>query len=210
MTCVMDKELGAYVLDALEPEEADAVSRHLTGCPACREEVRGLAGTAALLARVTLPDIEGSVDAEAKPNRIRPARRRRPAAVAAAAAVLTASASVSVVRVLGGDHGSSNPGLVKAVDPATHVQAAVTMTSRGSGTQLHLTLAGAYPSGSCSLVARAGDGRSDTAATWVADSHGAADVAGATPIPASRLRELDVVTDTGQMLVRINLPHHSK
>jgi anti-sigma factor RsiW len=231
MTCIMDRELGAYVLHALEPQEADAVSRHLTGCPACRDEVRSLSSTASLLALVTLQDVEGLSDlqdvddegaalrtatapaqsAVARPNSCRPARpRRRPAALAVAAAVLTASASVGAVRVLGGDHGSSNPSVVQVVDPATHVQAAVTMTSRGSGTQLRLTLAGAYPSGACSLVARASDGRSDTAATWVADTHGAADVAGATAIPASQLRELDVVTDTGQTLVQINLHRYSK
>ena len=31
--------LGAYVLDAVEPDEAARVERHLEGCPRCRAEV---------------------------------------------------------------------------------------------------------------------------------------------------------------------------
>jgi hypothetical protein len=31
--------LGAFALDAVEPDEALAVAQHLTGCPRCREEV---------------------------------------------------------------------------------------------------------------------------------------------------------------------------
>ena len=52
-------------------------------------------------------------------------------------------------------------------------------------------------------VAHSRDGRIDTAATWRADSKGTAEVAGTTAIPTSRLSELDVVTDSGRVLVRI-------
>lgn len=237
MTCGMDNnELGAYVLHALEPAEAVAVQRHLTGCQACRDEVGSLANTASLLALLTLQDVEqlydaAPVDHEATASRTgqpsattpaqanatprtstRPARprRRHRAALAIAAAVLTASAAVGAVRALSDDHSPSSPGVVQVVDPTTHVQAAVTMTSRTWGTQLRLRLAGAYPSGWCSLIAHSRVGASDIAATWVADSHGAATVDGATAIPTNQLSELDVLTDTGQLLVRITLPHHGK
>ncbi|HKC29676.1 MAG TPA: zf-HC2 domain-containing protein, partial [Jatrophihabitans sp.] len=64
MTCIMDNELGAYVLHALEPQEADAVRQHLTACHECRDEVRSLANTASLLAPLTLQDIEQLCDPE--------------------------------------------------------------------------------------------------------------------------------------------------
>ncbi|MGW6980930.1 anti-sigma factor [Streptomyces sp. NPDC054932] len=40
---------GAYVLDALEPDERAAVERHLADCPSCAQEVRELSETVARL-----------------------------------------------------------------------------------------------------------------------------------------------------------------
>ncbi|MBO0732195.1 MAG: zf-HC2 domain-containing protein, partial [Acidimicrobiaceae bacterium] len=42
--------LGAFALDAVEPDEAEAIESHLRTCPRCREEVRSLQGAAAALA----------------------------------------------------------------------------------------------------------------------------------------------------------------
>jgi Putative zinc-finger len=217
MTCSMDDRLGPYVLHALQPEDADAVRRHLTNCPECREEAVSLASTASLLGRLTLQDVErlygldgGRPPAstptlsDADPRPIRPGRRR--AVLALAAAVLVAVAGIGGVRVLGGRPGPSDRRVVHVADPVTHIRAALAMTDRPWGTQLHLTLAGAYPSGWCSLVAHSRDGHSDTAASWVADTSGTATVDGVTAIPTSQLSALDVVTDTGQLLVRITLP----
>jgi hypothetical protein len=41
--------LGAYALDAVEPEEAEAVERHLLTCPRCRAEVEGHREVASML-----------------------------------------------------------------------------------------------------------------------------------------------------------------
>ena len=231
MTCGMEIELPAFVLHALEPEEADAVQIHLGGCGTCRDEVDSLAFTASLLSLLTTQDIERIEEAERADNHTaaggdapsssrgpriarrahshRPPRRRRRTLLAVTAAVLAASSTFGAVRVLQHGDRSSSPAVIQAVAPNTHVSAAVTLSSRGGGSEIHLTLAGAYPTGWCSLVAHARDGRSDTAATWVADAHGAADVTGATAIPTTELSELDVVTDTGRLLVRIPMPHHS-
>ncbi len=46
----IEELLGAYALDALEGQEADAVELHLRDCPRCRAEVAGHRETAALLA----------------------------------------------------------------------------------------------------------------------------------------------------------------
>ncbi|MFN2608537.1 MAG: zf-HC2 domain-containing protein, partial [Acidimicrobiales bacterium] len=50
--------LGAYALDALDPDERDAVERHVRGCGACLAEVAEHREVAALLAPgwVAAPD----------------------------------------------------------------------------------------------------------------------------------------------------------
>jgi hypothetical protein len=87
------------------------------------------------------------------------------------------------------------------------VTAAVRLARQESGTRVHLRLSGAYPQDWCTLVAHSRDGRTDTAATWRADAVGAADVDGMTAISTSQLSELDVVTDSGRVLVRIPVDH---
>ena len=47
--------LAALALDALEPEEAGAVRRHLTGCEECRRAFEGHLETASLLAEAVTP-----------------------------------------------------------------------------------------------------------------------------------------------------------
>ncbi len=50
--------LGVYVLGAIEPAERAEVDEHLSWCPACREELSGLAGLPALLHRVPVSEAE--------------------------------------------------------------------------------------------------------------------------------------------------------
>jgi hypothetical protein len=51
--------LGAYALDAVDADEAEAVELHLRECPRCRDEVQGHRETAAMLAHVGAPAPEG-------------------------------------------------------------------------------------------------------------------------------------------------------
>ncbi len=58
MTATMDcseakLSLGVYVLGAIDPAERAMVDGHLAGCRDCRDELAGLAGLPALLARVS-------------------------------------------------------------------------------------------------------------------------------------------------------------
>jgi anti-sigma factor RsiW len=46
------RELGVYVLGAIEPADRAVLERHLGGCPRCRAELASLAGLPALLRRV--------------------------------------------------------------------------------------------------------------------------------------------------------------
>lgn len=85
--------LGVYVLGAIDPAERALVDAHLPTCRECRDELAGLAGIPALLARVNPEEIErigatkdgqgGPVDEQAPPELIgtvldlAAARRRR-------------------------------------------------------------------------------------------------------------------------------------
>jgi hypothetical protein len=207
MTCSTEIELGAYVLHALEQDEADAVQQHLGGCRTCQNELSSLASTASWLALLTPRDFEQLEELQPEPD-APPRRRRRAVLMAVVAGVLTSSVVVGAVRAPDDHTGTPTPAVVRAVDPATQVEAVVSMSQHDSGTRLRLELTGAYPRGWCSLVARSHDGRSETAATWVADADGTAIVAGTTAIAADQLSELDVVTDTGRLLVRVPVTPH--
>jgi hypothetical protein len=199
----METELGAYVLDALEPDESDVVQRHLSGCRSCQAELDSLIATVSWLTLLTPDDLAQLEQDDAGSSR---PRRRRRIATAVVAGALAASFAVGAALVLDGRQTPPGPAVVRAVDPANHVTAAVSMSAHDSGTELRLTLTGAYPGGWCSLVARSRDGHSQTTATWVADADGTAVVAAATAIPADQLSELDVVTDQGRVLVRLPVP----
>jgi anti-sigma factor RsiW len=60
-------ELGAYVVGALEPDEAEALRRHLGTCPVCQEEYQRLSPTARLLAMVPAEAFEPADQAGAAP-----------------------------------------------------------------------------------------------------------------------------------------------
>ena len=50
--------LGAYVLDALDPEERHRVEEHIAACPACAAELAEFRSLPALLDRVRPEDLE--------------------------------------------------------------------------------------------------------------------------------------------------------
>ncbi len=105
--------LGAYALDAVEPDEADQIELHLRGCPRCRAEVRGHREAAALLASSGADAPEGvwagiqaalsGAGAPVDMPRLLPAARRRPAstgrAAGAAAVAVAALVLAAVVTV---------------------------------------------------------------------------------------------------------------
>lgn len=54
--------LGAYALDAVEPDEAEAIEAHLETCPRCRDELRGHREVVGLLAHAGQDAPEGMWD----------------------------------------------------------------------------------------------------------------------------------------------------
>ncbi|HET8663828.1 MAG TPA: hypothetical protein VFM08_05890 [Nocardioides sp.] len=210
-TCDMSIELGAYVLHALEHDEDEVVRRHVAGCDLCQDEVQELSFTVSLLSFLTLEDLE-QLEADEKAYRSarqrskdagRPRRARRRVVIGLVAATFAGALAFPIARVFDHPEAPSSAQVLRATDPNTRVTAAVSLARRESGTRVTLDLSGAYPSGWCALVARSRDGHTDTAATWRADASGAAHVAGMTAISTNRLRELDVVTGSGRLLVRI-------
>jgi hypothetical protein len=121
----MDRELsheelreltGAYALDAVEPEEREAIELHLLECPRCRADVAEYREVAAFLAHDghTAPEgvwsrIAGALDEAPPPLDLAPVVPLRPrrAATGIAAAIAVAAAAVAAffgVKVVDLDH----------------------------------------------------------------------------------------------------------
>jgi anti-sigma-K factor RskA/putative zinc finger protein len=138
--------LGAYALDALEPDEAAEVERHLSGCAECRTEVAEHREVAGLYSDVTVEPpaglweqiVQRLDEPPAQPTpRLRPAdsgagkpRRtvsmRTVAALAAAAVIVIAALGVTAVRL---DQRKSGPGTSQA---ALQKAAQVAVTTPGA------------------------------------------------------------------------------
>jgi putative zinc finger protein/anti-sigma-K factor RskA len=105
-------DIGAYVLGALEPEEMDAMRRHLASCPACAAEARALSGLPSLLdfaqaedrIEALPPRLEEEVLDRFVRERASSRRRRRawPRLAIPAVAVAALIAGILVVALPGG------------------------------------------------------------------------------------------------------------
>ena len=60
--------LGVYVLGAIDPAERALVDAHVAGCADCRDELAGLAGLPALLARVGADEVGRITREDADPH----------------------------------------------------------------------------------------------------------------------------------------------
>jgi hypothetical protein len=129
--------LGVYVVGAIDPAERAIVDSHLPDCPACREELSGLAGLPALLGRVPREEVERMDGALGRPEpdeppaellngllrqvtRIRQTRRWRSVLALAAAVAIAAGGAGAIVNAVhpGTFHGTdrgSNAQLVASV-----------------------------------------------------------------------------------------------
>lgn len=217
MTCDMREWIGAYVLDALEPDENEAVRQHIADCVHCQDEVVSLAWIPPLLRTVRLEDVE-RIDAPLDAHNpqvldrlLAKATRRSRARRAVAVLGLAAALVTGIVVYDGVSSGPTRSPIasVRTVDPGSHVAAAVTLRSRSWGTELHLKLRGVTPGETCSLIVHGRDGQHGVAATWTASYRGTADVPARTSIPATQISALDVVTASGVHLVHLTVPTQS-
>jgi Putative zinc-finger len=153
-------DLGAYVLGALDPDDAAAVRRHLAGCSACEAEYDALAPLPGLLATAAgahaaateplSPAFEERLlDAYARDHATRPrARRRRPRprwlAGGALAAGLAAAVLGAVVLTGDGEDPPAPPAYDVAFRPvdAGGASGRATLETGAEGTTLHLWVDG--------------------------------------------------------------------
>lgn len=157
----MRTDLGAYVLGALDVDEAAAMRRHLQECPECAAErdaleslpgLLGLAGGAEAAVNEPLSPAfeERLLDAYAREHSAMPRRRMgrlrrwlRPRwlAVGATAAVAAAAAAVAVV-VIGGDDAGGRYNVAFRNVGAPGATANARLESSDSGTTVHLLVKG--------------------------------------------------------------------
>ena len=157
----MRTDLGAYVLGALDVDEATAMRRHLQECPECAAErdaleslpgLLGLAGGAEAAVNEPLSPAfeERLLDAYAREHSAMPRRRMgrlrrwlRPRwlAVGATAAVAAAAAAVAVV-VIGGDDAGGRYNVAFRNVGAPGATANARLESSDSGTTVHLLVKG--------------------------------------------------------------------
>ena len=142
------EDLGAYLLGALEPREAEEFERHLEGCERCQEELRWLEPAVHSLPesveRIEPPrqlreslmaEVREDVRARERPAPARPRRRwlLKPAVGFAVLALLVAGVVGYEVGRDGDDEGGGASTIVRQIDGMT-----VTMIQEGDGGKLEL------------------------------------------------------------------------
>jgi anti-sigma-K factor RskA len=214
MTCTHEIEVGAYVLDALEPDERQRVRAHLSTCPDCRAVLRELEGLPGLLAQVPSPAQEPRVVPEApselafrrlqhRATAVRPAPRS--AATGHPRRWILAAAAAAVVGVAGGvggvvaSLGPAAPTAVSATAGPVHGRAELVPSS--SGTTITLALDGVASGERCELLAESRDGRWETASDWTASYEGTARVIGAVTMKPQDITKLVIRTPDGRTLL---------
>ncbi|WP_448623672.1 anti-sigma factor family protein [Geodermatophilus sp. URMC 64] len=161
MRCDQELSVGAYVLDALEPDEQLRMARHVQECPACAETVRELEGLPRLMALVPTPGEEPvvPVPSELAYERFRreatepaPRQRRRRgkrwwAAVAAAALLVAGAVTAGAVALL-----TPDPMIAEATQNGVHLTASYRPADNG-GTSVTIELEGVQVGQWCELLA---------------------------------------------------------
>ena len=220
MSCDEMASLGAYVIDALGPEERAQVDAHLLHCAICRAELADLAALVPILDKLSLDDVEEveplPVVSESLYDRVAALAaaedkggadvlqiRRRPRwqalAAAAAAVVVIGGASVTAVEVLRSS--SSGAETRSAAHGLVHMR--VTVASQATGTALRVAVSGLPSDEHCRLFAVANDGTTDLVGQWPATYAGEAQVTGSTSIATADLAKLVLMGNHNHWLVTV-------
>lgn len=222
---------GAYVLDALEPDERRAFEEHLLTCYDCARSVRALAPLPEMLSQVDPGMVDSPEDAVAVPDTLLPGllrqvrrrRRRRLTMAVAAASTAALLAGAGVAGLLGDDGAPEQPGPEASVSAGSPeqmeqvgqsvVQATLTMESVPWGTRLDLTCT--YTDGGEGygyappvppvyvLVVHTRDGRTEQVATWRAVPGRSTTLSAATAADVADIASIDVRTTSGDPVLRL-------
>jgi predicted anti-sigma-YlaC factor YlaD len=198
---------------------SDEVSEHLDSCPECREELHGLGPLPGLLAMLDEQDVAASEPDPVLLDRLLSAasaeRRRRRARLlsAAAAAVLVLVVPLGVWGVVQFKNRppavtSATPTAPAAIDrtasdASTGIKGEVKVWKSAWGSDLTVSISGVRAGTRCTVVVITADGQSETAATWEASYSGTAQVRGNVAASVSAISRIDIVDDTGKVLLRM-------
>ncbi|SDT40680.1 anti-sigma factor [Microlunatus soli] len=213
------QDLGVYVLGMLDPDERDAVRRHVADCPFCRTELAELEELPAILGKLLPADLAAlradAVTTPAPPReglsrllaRAERLRRRRWGWLALAAAVLIfALAGVTTFMIIRPVPGPSpQPSMSwAATDQTSGVRAAAEMSQQPGGAEIRLDLHGVPAGTVCRLIVRSTDGTSTTAGSWQADYAGTAQVTLSTSVDLNKIAALTISDRAGHRLLRLS------
>ena len=199
--------LGIYLVGALDPRERADVEAHLAHCPACRDELAGLAGLPGLMSRLSTEEVlagpppvddallERLLTSAARDRKV--ARQRRWLTAVAAVFVLLAGSigGVTAYRAATAPHWHT----VAAASGPVHMT--VQLAAASTGTTLNLHLSGVRADQWCRLVAISDTGQREVAGSWEATYSGTAYIKGTTAIPYQHISKLVIETSNGTQLV---------
>ena len=216
------RELGVYLLGAIDPADRARIGQHLRSCARCRGDLAGLAGLPSLLQRVPVAEAllagdGGDSGAWPPPGellddllmRVSRLRRRDRWRLGAAAAVLVAvagaawgwqawQASGQPAAPAGGGWAATAVG----TDPATGAGATVRYSGMRGGTQLEVHVTG-IPSGTtCQFWVTSTAGRLIPAGAWaVLPGQQHTWNPASVPVPAASLRSFDITSGSRLLVV---------
>lgn len=196
-------DIGAYIVGALGPVEAARVKRHLRGCAGCRADYQDLLPVRDWLGRMNPADGMPANPPSVRPPlaRVRTPRHRSRRRWLTATGAVLAAVAIAVTTAISA---RPAPPSYRAFDRATGVHGQASLRATSAGTQIDLTVTGLRAGQPCILVTVSGAG-ADVAGTWTADYEGAAEITGASAIPASKLTALRIEAPPHRLLLSIPL-----
>lgn len=200
------RDLGAYVLGALEPAERDRLERHLSSCAICRDELADLAVLPVLLSRVTsdvLAAVESPPSFEPIARQLAADRRRARRRERAFAAVAGIAAVVAAVAVLAGPVRTDDAAGRSLVSGDGRVTA--TLEERAWGMSVQVAASGLPDRPGYVVVAVARDGHRAQVATW-SNTGGDVRVTGACYLDAEDVDRVEIVAAPDEEVLAVLSP----
>ncbi len=213
--------LGVYVLGAIDPAERSLVDAHVSSCAECRDELAGLAGLPALLARVGTDEVgrissedaeppdpeetprEDFVDSLVSLTAARRRRSRRWQVLAAAAAVVIAAGGAAAGLRLASDS-SATQASASPAPPASWKTATTTSALKGVNATVRVAydvqITGVPKGTTCQLWVTNSQGVHLLAAGWTVTSPRETDwFPGSSWVPGGQVQGMDVTAGNEQL-----------
>lgn len=216
---------GAYVLGALSPEDRVAFERHLSGCDACAQSVRELAGLPGLLSRVPVGILDPDELTLPVPDTLLPRLVRRTEQVRqrrrwVTGGLIAASVAAAVaIGAVGATVFTNDNTVSVATAPAQRLAAIgtqpisgwVSLTRVSWGTRLDLTCTytntSPYDPGvTYSMFVTHADGTVEQVASWQALPGKATRVTGATAAAKNTITDVQVRNAAGTTVLDLGRP----